>query len=99
MRTEPRTTDTDMTHTTLHGKSTSPTDTSPVGGTLAVPLLLFGILVAFSYPVAALSTVVAVVAGSALLRRGLATLVARSPDHVHEFSLPGGTVRFRIAPR
>ena len=99
MRTEPHTIDIDMTRTTLHGRSTSPTDTPSVGGALAVPLLLFGVLVAFSYPVAALSTVVAVVAGSALLRRGLAALVARSPDHVHEFSLPGGTVRFRIAPR
>ncbi|PSQ14102.1 hypothetical protein BRC99_03310 [Halobacteriales archaeon QS_7_69_60] len=99
MRTEPHTIDMNTTRTTLHGKSTSPTDTSPVGGTLAVPLLLFGTLVAFSYPVAALSAVVAVVAGSALLRRGLAALVARSHDHVHELSLPGGTVRFRIAPR
>ena len=99
MRTEPHTIDMDMTHTTLHGRSTSPTDTSSVGGALAVPLLLFGVFIALSHPVATLSAVVAVVAGSALLRRGLAALVARSPDHVHEFSLPGGTIRFRIAPR
>ena len=99
MRTEPRTTDTDMTHTTLHGRSTSPTDTSPVGGTLAVPLLTVGFFVALSYPLYALAAAAVAWAGLRLLRHGLSALVARSPDHVHEFSLPGGTVRFRIAPR
>lgn len=88
-----------MTDPTLHGRPTPPTDTPSVGGTLAAPLLLFGVLVALSYPVAALSTAVAVVAGGGLLQRGLAALIARSRDHVHEFSLPGGTVRFRITPR
>jgi len=88
-----------MTYTNLHVEPISPTDTSSVGGALAVPLLLFVVLVALSYPVAALATVLAVVAGGELLRRGLAALVARSRDHVRELSLPGGTVRFRITPR
>lgn len=88
-----------MTYTNLHVEPISPTDTSSVGGAFAVPLLLFVVLVALSYPVAALAAVLAVVVGGELLRRGLAALVARSRDHVREFSLPGGTVRFRITPR
>ena len=88
-----------MIYTTPNAEPVSLTDTPPLLTVPAVPLLVVGFFVALSYPLYALAVAAAAWAGLRLLRYGLSALVARSPDHVHELSLPGGTVRFRIAPR
>ena len=88
-----------MIYTTPNAEPVSLTDTPPLLTVPAVPLLVVGFFVALSYPLYALAVAAVAWVGLRLLRYGLSALVARSPDHVHELSLPGGTVKFRIAPR
>jgi len=76
-----------------------PTNDSTVLGFLGLPLVLAAVLLAVSYPQAALVTVTAAALTLLGLTRGLGALVRRTGGRDGQFEVPGiGTVRVQVTP-